>query len=419
MVWYRELVESLPNVVRQLLEKIWDEGFYTTLVGGCVRDFYVDHQLVHDLDFEIRKDENFTESEWNAEVNRLRCELQKAGFNADELMFNILRVSLPSWDIELASPREEIFDEANHSHKNFKAQYKSNMDYTTAFARRDFTINAIGIEIRNWDKIRLVDPFAGICDIKRGVLRACGLNFVKDPVRLLRAVRFQILTGYQFDRTLTYQWSSFFLNDLSDYYIVQEAKKSGDIYAYFNNLFAVIDSHHVPGNASLTQLHFFADIEKDDNIDFSMVEEVAFYLITQLNKVSEINLNNFSRIFGLKKMKIVLLRRYLKNLVLFNDDDLQTAKNEKWDENNIHHPLIEKCERLVNYRRKASWNQTFEKFMDIFFKNHIQVIHGLELDQGLQGEDDFLESLNNIEIPDAHKGRLRLVCHFKSLFSNG
>ena len=53
-------------------------------------------------------------------------------------------------------------------------------------ARRDFTINAIA---RDGDG-NMVDPFDGVGDIERRVLRHVGDAFVEDPLRVLRAARF-------------------------------------------------------------------------------------------------------------------------------------------------------------------------------------------------------------------------------------
>ena len=53
--------------------------------------------------------------------------------------------------------------------------------------RRDFTLNAIA---RDEQSGELVDPWGGVRDIERRVLRHVGPAFVEDPLRVLRAARF-------------------------------------------------------------------------------------------------------------------------------------------------------------------------------------------------------------------------------------
>lgn len=58
--------------------------------------------------------------------------------------------------------------------------------------RRDFTINALAIELTPKRFGRLVDFFGGQKDIKERVIRVLhSLSFVEDPTRILRAIRFE------------------------------------------------------------------------------------------------------------------------------------------------------------------------------------------------------------------------------------
>lgn len=62
---------------------------------------------------------------------------------------------------------------------------------------RDFTINAIARPLGGGD---LVDPFGGVRDLERRVLRAVSLSiFRDDPLRLLRAVRLEDELGFRLD----------------------------------------------------------------------------------------------------------------------------------------------------------------------------------------------------------------------------
>ena len=66
--------------------------------------------------------------------------------------------------------------------------------------RRDFTINAMAIQV-NPDRFgRLLDPTGGRADLERGIVRVLhNLSFVEDPTRVFRAVRFEARCGFRMD----------------------------------------------------------------------------------------------------------------------------------------------------------------------------------------------------------------------------
>jgi poly(A) polymerase len=60
---------------------------------------------------------------------------------------------------------------------------------------RDFTVNAIAIELRHPD--RLIDPTGGAQDLRAGLLRACSPQSLEhDPVRVLRGVRLSLSLNF-------------------------------------------------------------------------------------------------------------------------------------------------------------------------------------------------------------------------------
>lgn len=63
-------------------------------------------------------------------------------------------------------------------------------------ARRDFTINAIAIDCKTQE---VIDPFGGIEDIKKGLVKCVGdpyKRFAEDALRIMRALRFSICMEY-------------------------------------------------------------------------------------------------------------------------------------------------------------------------------------------------------------------------------
>ncbi|MEW6350859.1 MAG: HD domain-containing protein [Thermodesulfobacteriota bacterium] len=69
--------------------------------------------------------------------------------------------------------------------------------------RRDFTINAMALPIaafRRGDTSAVHDPLGGQDDLRSGIIRACSRESLEDdPLRVLRAFRFQATLGFRID----------------------------------------------------------------------------------------------------------------------------------------------------------------------------------------------------------------------------
>jgi tRNA nucleotidyltransferase/poly(A) polymerase len=76
-------------------------------------------------------------------------------------------------------------------------------------ARRDFTVNAIAKHVNTG---KYIDPFNGISDIKKKLLRTPingYITFSDDPLRLLRAIRFAITKDFLIDGVIGKQIREF------------------------------------------------------------------------------------------------------------------------------------------------------------------------------------------------------------------
>ena len=213
----------------ELVEFINTNGFRVGVVGGIVRDFKLYGKLdrvTHDYDCELRpikSSKNLLEE--FRELKRLLSER----FKTEELAFEILRILTDDFEAEISLPRIERYNGEFH-HSNFTAEYIADLNYQIGFKRRDFTINAMMVEFGE-QGLAFIDPLGGEEDLTKRLLKPCSNDFVEDPVRFLRALRFQVrfeLDGYQFDITpeILEKFQSLKLANFSSHYLKLEMKKS-------------------------------------------------------------------------------------------------------------------------------------------------------------------------------------------------
>ncbi len=77
-------------------------------------------------------------------------------------------------------------------HRGFEVITSDEVTLEDDLARRDFTINAMAMDVNG----RLIDPFHGERDLHAGIIRHVGPAFSEDPVRVLRGARFAARYGF-------------------------------------------------------------------------------------------------------------------------------------------------------------------------------------------------------------------------------
>ncbi|MBL0340520.1 MAG: HD domain-containing protein [Bacteroidetes bacterium] len=111
--------------------------------------------------------------------------------------FGTAMLQFGEWNIEFVGARKESY---NSDSRKPTVESGSLVDDQK---RRDFTINALAIGLNSSDKGQLLDPFEGINDLNKGILRTPldpTITYSDDPLRMMRAVRFAAQLGFTIEK---------------------------------------------------------------------------------------------------------------------------------------------------------------------------------------------------------------------------
>ena len=195
---------------QKIAELVTSHGGSAYIVGGWVRDALLDpKQQNTDLDIEvfgIQPDELH-----NILRTNFRCDLYGKAFQI---------IGLRDHNIDIAIPRRER--KTGVKHTDFEVEGDPDMTVEQAAARRDFTVNAIYAKLPEG---LIEDPFAGVLDLRAGILRHTTERFKEDPLRVLRAMQFSARLGFDVHPETIQLCRSLSHRDLTQERVFQEWKK--------------------------------------------------------------------------------------------------------------------------------------------------------------------------------------------------
>ena len=170
------LRERAP-IAFELAARFKAAGFRLALVGGPVRDLLL-QRLGHDLDFTTNARPEDTKKllrGWAEDIWDVGIKFGTIAARKDETTIEITTYRSESYDAESRNPDVQFGDSIEGD-----------------LRRRDFTINAMAIELTT-DQVELIDLFGGVTDLLKRVIRtpeSPEISFSDDPLRMLRAARF-------------------------------------------------------------------------------------------------------------------------------------------------------------------------------------------------------------------------------------
>jgi len=181
----KNVIKDEASLLIAMVSKILTErGIGAYVVGGFVRDLLLGRDTV-DIDIAVASDALEIASEVATALGGKYVLLDKVN--------RVARVVLDDKDLSLEGGQCKL------DFSTFEGSIEQDL------ARRDFTVNTIAVDIRQLRKdntdIPLIDPFKGVDDLRRGIIRAVDdMVFESDAVRLLRAVRLAIELGFSIDK---------------------------------------------------------------------------------------------------------------------------------------------------------------------------------------------------------------------------
>ena len=167
-----EFVDNLPLEISNVLNKIADNDGGAWIVGGAVRDASMGLDASDiDLATDLRPEQ-----------------LLKIFPTAIETGVAFGTITVKSGDYLLQTTTLRVDGEYNDARRPESVEYELSLDKD--LNRRDFTINAIAIDVA---RRRYYDPSNGMLDIKNRIIRSVGnphKRINEDALRILRAFRF-------------------------------------------------------------------------------------------------------------------------------------------------------------------------------------------------------------------------------------
>ena len=176
---------EVPLEVRTVTQKLREAGYEAYLVGGCVRDLFL----------------NRTPKDWDVTTNAKPEAIQELFPDSFyENNFGTVGVKTESEEPTLAVIEVTPYrTETGYSDKRRPDSVTFGDNLEEDLARRDFTINALALDE---SKGHIIDPYKGQKDIEAKVLRTVGIaeeRFEEDALRLLRAIRLMAELGLALD----------------------------------------------------------------------------------------------------------------------------------------------------------------------------------------------------------------------------
>jgi len=180
---FSKRVQNILNKIGEIGDKL---NFPVFMVGGVVRDLFLGIEN-YDIDIVVEGD--------GIKYARELSRYLKGRTKSHEKFRTAVVILADGFKIDVATARREFYEYPAAFPKVELSSIKKDL------YRRDFTINAMAIQLNKKYFGKLIDFFGGQKDLRIGIIRVLyNLSFVEDPARIIRAIRFEQRYNFKMDR---------------------------------------------------------------------------------------------------------------------------------------------------------------------------------------------------------------------------
>lgn len=178
------------KLFKQIAEVAEANGMSAYIVGGYVRDLLMKRQMPTDIDF-------VTEGSGIVLAQRVAQAIDPETKVSIFKTYGTAMFRYGGLDLEFVGARKESYNENSRNPEVEAGTLEDDQK------RRDFTINAMAISLNKDTFGELIDPFDGVGNMEKKLLRTPlepVQTYSDDPLRMMRAIRFATTLGFEIEK---------------------------------------------------------------------------------------------------------------------------------------------------------------------------------------------------------------------------
>lgn len=183
--------KALEHPIFPFITKASEElNLQSFVIGGFVRDFILQRGVTKDIDVVAV----------GSGIELARKVAQLLPHKPKVQVFKTYGTAMLRYkdvDIEFVGARKESYSEDSRNPQVSSGSLQDDQN------RRDFTINAMALSLNEESFGDLLDPFNGIADLERKIIRTPlnpDITYSDDPLRMMRAIRFATQLNFEIEQ---------------------------------------------------------------------------------------------------------------------------------------------------------------------------------------------------------------------------